>query len=110
MKNIKNNSLLLFLFMVITSVISCKKSDGDRVPISTDKSKPAVITNVKVANYNGGAYITYDLPNSDNILYVLAKYQIRDKVSRETKSSYYTDTVSVEGFAKEADYEVTLYR
>jgi hypothetical protein len=109
MKNIKISSLLLFLAMIITSVISCKKSDGNRVPISTDKSKPAVITNVKVANYNGGAYITYDLPNSDNILYVLAKYQIRDKVSRETKSSYYTDTVNVEGFAKEADYEVTLY-
>jgi hypothetical protein len=40
---------------------------------------------------------------------VLAKYQIRNGVSRETKSSYYTDTVNVEGFAKEADYEVTLY-
>jgi hypothetical protein len=109
MKNIKNHSFLLLLSIVMISIISCKRSDGDRVPVSTDNTKPGVITNVKVDNYNGGAYITYTLPKSENILYVLAKYQIRNGVSRETKSSYYSDTVTVEGFAKEADYEVTLY-
>ena len=109
MKNIKSYLLLLFAGTILLNIISCKRSDGDRGPISTDKTKPGVVTNVKVTNYNGGAYITYDLPNSDNILYVLAKYDIRNGVSRETKSSYYTDTVNVEGFAKEADYEVTLY-
>ncbi len=109
MKRIKNYSLLLFLLAVVFSVISCKRNDGARAPISTDKSKPGVITNVKVNNYNGGSYITYQLPNSQNILYVLAKYQIRDNVPRETKSSYYSDTVTVEGFAKEQDYDVTLY-
>ncbi|MBB6107890.1 DUF5000 domain-containing lipoprotein [Mucilaginibacter lappiensis] len=109
MKSIKNYSLLLLLLAVVLSVISCKRNDGARVPISTDNSKPGVITNVKVNNYNGGSYITYQLPNSQNILYVLAKYQIRDNVPRETKSSYYSDTVTVEGFAKEQDYDVTLY-
>jgi hypothetical protein len=109
MKNIKNHSFLLLIGIVMISIISCKRSDGDRVPVSTDNTKPGVITNVKVDNYNGGAYITYTLPKSENILYVLAKYQIRNGVSRETKSSYYSDTVTVEGFAKEADYEVTLY-
>lgn len=109
MKKFKYYSLLLFTGLIMIGIASCKKNDGERVPISTDKTKPGVITNIKVANYNGGAFITYDLPNSDNILYVLAKYQIRKGVSRETKSSYYTDTVNVEGFAKEADYDVTLY-
>jgi hypothetical protein len=109
MKQLKNYSFLLFLGMIMIMISSCKTNNEDREPISTDKSKPGVITNIKVNNYNGGAYITYTLPNSDNILYVLAKYQIRNGVSRETKSSYYTDTVNVEGFAKEADYDVTLY-
>lgn len=103
------NCLLIAVLSVITIVLySCKRDDGDRVPISTDQTKPGIITNIKVNNYNGGAYITYTLPNSENILYVLAKYQIRSGVSRETKASYFTDTVNVEGFAKEADYEVTL--
>jgi len=109
MKKFKYYSLLLFTGLIMIGMASCKRNDGERVPISTDKTKPGVITNIKVANYNGGAFITYDLPNSDNILYVLAKYQIRNGVSRETKSSYYTDTVNVEGFAKEGDYDVTLY-
>ncbi|WPU92447.1 DUF5000 domain-containing lipoprotein [Mucilaginibacter sabulilitoris] len=109
MKNIKNYSLLLFLSMLMISIISCKRNDGYNRPASTDKTKPAVVTNVKVDNYNGGSYITYDLPKSDNILYVLAKYQIRDKEDRETKSSYYSDTVNVEGFAASKDYNVTLY-
>ncbi|WP_184542988.1 DUF4959 domain-containing protein [Mucilaginibacter sp. FT3.2] len=109
MKNTRNYLLLLYISMIVAIIASCKADTGNHVPISADKTKPGVITNIKIDNYNGGAFITYTLPNSDNILYVLAKYQIRNGVSRETKSSYYTDTVNVEGFAKEADYDVTLY-
>ncbi|MCS3732478.1 DUF5000 domain-containing lipoprotein [Mucilaginibacter dorajii] len=109
MKKIKNCAFLLVMGLIMTSMYACKTDNGDREPISTDKSKPGVITNVKITNYEGGAYITYTLPNSDNILYVSAQYNIRDGVSRQTKSSYYSDTVNVEGFAKEADYDVTLY-
>lgn len=90
-------------------ISSCKKNEGYNTgPVSTDQTKPGVITNIKVKNFNGGAYITYDLPNSENILYVLAKYNINDKTARETKSSYYTDTVTVDGFASVKDYDVTL--
>ena len=109
MKNIKNRLLPLFLLVMTISVIACKRNDGYNTPVNTDKSKPAVVTNIKVDNYNGGSYITYDLPKSDNVLYIMAKYQIRDGVSRETKSSYYGDTINVEGFAKAREYEVTLY-
>jgi hypothetical protein len=102
--------LLIVAVLAMAGFVSCKRSDGYNVaPVSTDKTKPAIVTNIKVDDYNGGSYITYDLPNSDNILYVLARYSIRDKVIRETKSSYYTDTVKVEGFAKEGEYDVTLY-
>ncbi|MEO7212611.1 DUF4959 domain-containing protein [Mucilaginibacter sp.] len=98
------------LAMALVCIIgSCKKNHGyNKEPVSTDKAKPGVVTNVQVKNFNGGAYITYDLPNSENILYVLAKYNINDKTGRETKSSYYTDTVTVDGFADVKDYEVTL--
>ncbi|MDB5126637.1 DUF5000 domain-containing lipoprotein [Mucilaginibacter sp.] len=101
-------SLQILAFVCLLS--ACKKNDGyNTEPISTDKTKPGVVTNIKVDNYHGGAYITYSLPNSDNILYVLAQYKINDKTSRETKSSYYTDTVNVEGFATNKPYDVTLY-
>src|SRR5258706_4704495 len=87
----------------------CKKTDGYNTIVSTDKAKPGVITNIKVVNFHGGAYITYTLPNSQNILYVQATYAINDKRTRQTKSSYYSDSITVSGFAKSQDYKVTLY-
>ncbi|RYZ48241.1 MAG: DUF4959 domain-containing protein, partial [Sphingobacteriales bacterium] len=110
MKQINYKMLLICLCISALGLSACKKNNGyNTEPISNDKTKPDVVSNIKVDNFNGGAYITYDLPNSDNILYVLAKYDIRDNVSLETKSSYYSDTIKVEGFAKAQEYEVTLY-
>jgi hypothetical protein len=100
---------LLLLLPILGSFSACKKSDGYNDPVSTDLTKPGVISDIKVDNYSGGSYITYALPNSKNLLYILARYNINGKTSRETKSSYYSDTITVEGFAKKQAYEVTLY-
>ena len=91
-----------------TVQFSCKKTDGYNTIVSTDKTKPGPVTNVQVANFNGGAYITYTLPNSKNILYVQANYPINAKSSRQSKSSYYSDSITVSGFAQSQDYVVTL--
>lgn len=109
MKKIKKSLLPLFIASFMMLVLSCKENNGFNEPVSADKTRPGIITNVKVDNFNGGAYITYDLPNSDNLLYVLARYRINDKTVRETKASYYKDTIVVEGFAKSKEYDVTLY-
>ncbi len=102
---------LLPAIAVITLILShsCKKSEGYNQVVSGDKTKPGVITDLKVKNINGAAYITYALPNSDNLLYVLAQYNINGKTVRQTKSSYYTDTVLCDGFAQSKDYQVTLW-
>jgi hypothetical protein len=99
----------LLALALLFSQPGCKKTDGYNTITSTDKTRPGIITNVKIANFNGGAYITYTLPNSSNILYVQATYAINDKRTRQTKSSYYSDTIMVSGFAKSQDYKVTLY-
>jgi len=94
--------------ILVLMLASCKKNDGYNTVVSTDKTKPGVVTNIKVKNINGAAYINYTLPNSANILYVLAQYNINGKTSRQTKASYYTDTVLCDGFAQSKDYTVTL--
>ena len=109
MENIKRSSFRLFAAMLMMLIWSCKEENGFNEPVSADKTKPGVITNIKVENFNGGSYITYDLPKSENLLYVSAKYRINDKVVRETKASYYKDTIVVEGFAKAQEYSVTLH-
>lgn len=110
MMKFKNQSFMIIIALIaMIGVTSCEKNNGYNEIVSKDMTKPDVITNIKVENFNGGANITYDLPNSPNVLYVLAKYKINDKTVRETKSSYYSDTVVVNGFAKEAEYEVELH-
>lgn len=107
MKNI-NEWIMLLLFPGLC-LFACEKLETYNEPASTDTTKPAVVSNVKVDNFNGGANITYALPNSKNILYVMAQYKINGVTTRETKSSYYSDTIVVEGFAKKQTYDVTLY-
>ncbi len=103
-------------YLVTTSVAAAlislggfTKIDNYNDIISEDKTKPGVVTNVQVNNVNGGAYLTYSLPKSGNVLYVLAEYQINDKIHRQIKSSYYSDTIFVSGFAQSREYDVTLY-
>ncbi|SDE47182.1 protein of unknown function [Mucilaginibacter pineti] len=113
MKKINNRRYLTWLVLAPVLLImlfsSCKKAESNIQVVSDDKTKPGPITNVKVENLNGSARLTYTLPDSKNLLYVLARYNINDTKSRETKASYYTDTIVVDGFARAKDYTVTLY-
>lgn len=88
---------------------ACKNNTGFNDIVSKDGTKPGPVTEVSVVDYNGGSSVSYSLPNTANTLYVQANYQIRAGVSRETKVSYYSATVNVEGFAASQEYEVTLY-
>ena len=101
--------LLLAPVLMLMFFAACKKGDPNVEVISDDMTKPNVVTNVNVQNLNGAAKITYTLPDSKNLLYVLARYNINDNRTRETKASYYTDTITVDGFARAQEYEVTLY-
>ncbi|MBZ4187374.1 DUF4959 domain-containing protein [Niabella beijingensis] len=96
--------------MLLLYVTACTKISDFNTPASADKTKPGTVTDIKVTNFNGGAYITYSLPKSDNILYVKANYVVNDKTgtSLETKSSYYSDTLTVNGFAEKKEYAVIL--
>lgn len=103
----KYTAVLLPIAMALL-MYACSKVDDYKDSVSGDTSKPGTVSNVQVTNGAGTAIITYDLPNSENILYVQATYKINDKVSRQTKSSYYSDTIRVGGFAKSQEYTVTL--
>ncbi|MBB5394780.1 DUF4959 domain-containing protein [Mucilaginibacter sp. AK015] len=111
MKNINKLRGIAFIIagMLIMLGLSCKKSETNIGVISDDKTKPGIVTDVHVDNLNGSARITYKLPNSKNLLYVLASYKINDTRTRETKASYYVDTIVADGFARAKEYEVTLY-
>lgn len=110
MKKIINSANLYPYFcLLVILVTSCNGKSDFNIISSADKTKPGVVTNVKVVNVPGGANISYELPSSPNILYVQATYKINDQnVVLTKKASYLMDTMSLRGFQKSQDYTVTL--
>lgn len=88
--------------------VSCKEDLSFKNPSGTGEA-PGVVTNVKVENLAGKAKITYTLPNDKNLLYVKAEYKLASGATAVSKSSFYKDTLLVEGFADTKEHEVILY-
>lgn len=106
----KNLIKYLLFFAVLGLIGACSKSDlNNHEPINKDGEIPGQVTNVKIENGPGSAIITYTLPKSQDLQYVLAKYSINKEIVREAKSSRYGDTIRVDGFNKEGEYQVELF-
>lgn len=69
---------------------------------------PQQVLNVTVKNMPGAAVIYYDLPDDQNLKYVRASYKINGE-KRIVNASFYTDSLVVEGFPAEGEYNVDLY-
>lgn len=111
LKKYKSFYILQIVAMMLSTCLlySCKETEDFNITVSEDMTKPGQLTGVKVENLAGAAVISYNLPNSKNLLYVQAEYRINSRTVRQSKASYYSDTIKVEGFEKSGSYEVTLY-
>lgn len=101
---------IIYITILLTSMlwISCKE-EGRIDFIDDAATAPGQVTNVTVENKPGGAVLKYALPVDKNLLYVRAEYEIKPGVVRETKSSYYKDSLVLEGFGALNTYDVKLY-
>ncbi len=95
------------LFLVGLSFLACKKEDHG--PYSTGGPKPGVVTNVQSTALPGGAQLTYSLPNSEGLLYVLATFDRTPGNPQQVKASYYNNSLQVQGFPDTLPHVVTLY-
>ena len=107
----KSHSIIYSVCFVaaIAMLFGCEDAVEFREPAGNDNTPPGVVTNVEVENLPGKAKITYTLPNSKNLLYVKAEYQLASGETAVAKSSYYLDSIVVEGFADTDPHEVLLY-
>lgn len=101
-------STLVILWSLIC--FSSCKDDNLRTYIEHDGTPPEPVTNVRVETLPGGAKITYDLPqdNELDLLYVKAIYEIRPGVSQEQSTSFYDHTILVQGFGDTDKHEIEL--
>lgn len=99
---------LVFVVTAMALLTSCGK-EVENEPVSTDKTAPAVVTNVQVENRPGKAKITYKVPVDKNLLYVKAEFTTTTGKPSESKASYYVDSLIVDGFADTLEHEIKLY-
>lgn len=105
----KNCNTIIVLIAISFTLAACSDKQLFLETTSSDKTKPEIIKEYSVVNFNGGAYIIYKLPASSNILFVQADYIADGKENNlRVKSSYFSDTITVEGFKEAAEYSVQL--
>jgi hypothetical protein len=98
----------LALFAGILLLASCQ--DAKVVgPIDHAGSAPGTVSNVQVDNMHGAAKITYSLPKSPDLFYVEADYEIRPGVTEQQKSSYYNNSIVIQGFGDTSAHIVKLF-
>ncbi|MFD2162318.1 DUF4959 domain-containing protein [Paradesertivirga mongoliensis] len=105
MKTFKFKISLFVLFAILS--YACQNDSLN--PIDEDSTPPGKVSDVVVEPGQGSARISYTLPNSSNLLYVKAVFEIKPGVKQEAKASYYKSFVVVEGFADTLVHDVTLY-
>lgn len=99
--------LLQITVISLLFIYGCKEKEIE--PLVKNGNKPGVITNVKIANGNGEVKVTYTLPEDIDLLYVEADFSTNGGEKRTVKSSIYTNSILLEGFADTDEHEVTLY-
>lgn len=103
------NNIYVVLFIALLTGVSCQKELEFRAPIGTSSAVPSQISNPEVISLPGKVKIKYKVPADENLLYVKAEYQLKSGKLYETKSSIYTDTITIEGFADTLEHDVKLY-
>lgn len=86
---------------------ACKEEAIKPLP-GVGSGAPEPVTSLQVVNTSGGAKIKYTVPADPSLLYVEAIW-ISNGVKRNTKASYYADTLTLEGFGDTAACEVQVY-
>src|SRR3546814_2016764 len=104
----KKMNVYVWMILVVGIMIggqACKE-EAQHAPINKNEDKPLSVLNPKVENHPGASEITYNLPQSEGVLYVKAVYEIRPGVIQEAKASFYSNSIRVEGFGKAGEYEI----
>lgn len=100
------NYITIILFTCF--FIACEDTLDKRVPEPKGPWNMGPITEYTVTPINGGAEITYAIPNSPDIMYVMAEYERNGKVFTE-KASIHSNKLTIEGFHRVNNVKASIY-
>jgi hypothetical protein len=88
--------------------VACAEDKGHEPIVSGNEAAPNPVKNIQVENIPGGAILNYELPDNVDLLYVKAVYT-SNNVQRETRSSAYVTTLTIEGFGTTDERIIKVY-
>jgi hypothetical protein len=97
------------IFTIVMALIVIGCDQNNLTPLESNSIAPGQVTSVSVKNLPASAKITYTLPSEQDLLYVKAEYTLANGTKMQVKSSYYNNSLVVEGFADTKDHVITLY-
>ncbi len=86
---------------------SCKQNE--LVPIENDDTKPGQVSNVSIESMPGMVKLSYNLPSDPDLLYVSAEYTDKYGKLIQNKASYYSNTLTIQGFADADKHKISIY-
>jgi hypothetical protein len=106
----KSISIFKTGFMILSLMVMWQCSEVKEWNDPTDAIPPGQVSEVKVENLNGGAMITYRLPNDADLLGVKAVYATHEEGEiYESFSSAFRDTIILEGYKDTNEHVVQLF-
>lgn len=99
---------LLSILALISIFASCQEESGPQ-PLGYNSTPPGQLTNIQIENLNGKVNLNYTLPSDKDLLYVKAVYNLENGTPMEVKSSYYNNSMVLEGFRGLKEVKVQLY-
>jgi hypothetical protein len=101
---------ILYKYVVAAAIlVSAACTRMELGPVENDGHAPGPVKQVTVNNKNGAVEITFTPPSDPDLAYVKASYKTKQGVVRENKVSRYNNKITLDGFADESGYEVTLH-
>ncbi|GHE30248.1 DUF5000 domain-containing lipoprotein [Sphingobacterium griseoflavum] len=106
----KTNSIKSGIVALLAILLLCSGCAEElKQATVVNANPPGQVSNIQVENLPGAARIRYALPSDQDLLYVKAVYTLASGREMVVKSSYYNNSVLVEGFADEKPYSIQLF-
>lgn len=97
-----------FFIILTIALITSGCTELENAPYISDGTPPGQVSNIEIQTVPGGAYITYQLPNDPDLLYVKGIYEIREGEIAEQRASLYNDTLKIVGYGDTGEKKVKI--
>jgi len=99
-----------FLLAMVIIMITCACEEKKLEPIHGSLGKPGMVTILEQESIPGGVTVVYRIPESEDILSVVAEYTLTNGKTYKSEASYFENTLTIAGFNDHTkEYTANLY-